>query len=82
MSRSALRHCLIAIVTILAIVGTLSSCGRYGNPVRVAPAAEVDDSAGVTNSTEESTKESTKESTETSTEVSAEEPSDRSSRKK
>jgi hypothetical protein len=78
MSRSALRHCLIAIVTILAIVGTLSSCGRYGNPVRVAPAAEVDDSAGVTNSTEESTE----ESTETSTEESAEEPSDRSSRKK
>jgi hypothetical protein len=66
MSRSALRHCLIAIVTILAIVGTLSSCGRYGSPVRAAPAAEVDDSAGVTNSTEES----------------AEEPSDRSSRKK
>ncbi len=25
------------IVTILAITGTLSSCGRYGSPVRVAP---------------------------------------------
>jgi hypothetical protein len=30
----------IAIITILAIAGTLSSCGRYGKPVRVAPATE------------------------------------------
>ncbi len=74
MSSSALHHCLIAIVTILAIVGTLSSCGRYGSPVRVAPVAEVDDSAGITYSTEESTEKSSEES--------IEEPSDKSSRRK
>jgi hypothetical protein len=31
---------MIAIITIVAITGTLSSCGRYGRPVRVAPATE------------------------------------------
>jgi len=31
-----------AMITILAIAGTLSACGRYGSPVRVAPAAVVD----------------------------------------
>jgi hypothetical protein len=30
----------IAVITISAITGTLFSCGRYGRPVRVAPAAE------------------------------------------
>jgi len=29
---------ILAVITILAIAGTLSACGRYGNPVRVAPA--------------------------------------------
>ena len=40
------------IITILAITGTLSACGRYGKPVRVAPvtvanelAAEDEDAA-------------------------------------
>ena len=33
-------HWKIAIITILAIAGTLSSCGRYGKPVRAAPATE------------------------------------------
>ena len=27
----------LAMITILAIAGTLSACGRYGRPVRVAP---------------------------------------------
>jgi hypothetical protein len=30
----------IAIITIFAIAGTLSSCGRYGSPVRVAASAD------------------------------------------
>lgn len=30
----------VAIVTIFAIAGTLSACGRYGSPVRVAPVAD------------------------------------------
>jgi hypothetical protein len=30
------RHTL-AMITILAITGTLSACGRYGSPVRVVP---------------------------------------------
>ena len=38
--RRLLADFALASVTILAIVGTLSSCGRYGSPVRVAPAAE------------------------------------------
>jgi predicted small lipoprotein YifL len=38
--RRILADFALASVTILAIVGTLSSCGRYGSPVRVAPAAE------------------------------------------
>jgi hypothetical protein len=35
----------ISIITILAIAGTLSSCGRYGKPVRVAPATDTTDLA-------------------------------------
>jgi len=31
---------LACIVTILAIAGTLSACGRYGSPVRVVPVPE------------------------------------------
>lgn len=27
----------LAMITIVAITGTLSACGRYGSPVRVAP---------------------------------------------
>ena len=33
------------IITILAITGTLSACGRYGPPVRVAPASDTIDLA-------------------------------------
>ena len=33
------------IITILAITGTLSACGRYGRPVRVAPATDTIDLA-------------------------------------
>ena len=35
----------IVIITILAIAGTLSACGRYGRPVRVAPATDTIDLA-------------------------------------
>ena len=35
----------IVIITILAITGTLSACGRYGRPVRVAPATDTIDLA-------------------------------------
>jgi hypothetical protein len=35
----------ISIITFLAIAGTLSSCGRYGKPVRVAPATDTTDLA-------------------------------------
>ena len=30
----------LAVITIFAIAGTLSSCGRYGPPVRVVPVSE------------------------------------------
>lgn len=33
----------ILIITILAITGTLSACGRYGRPVRAAPATDTID---------------------------------------
>jgi len=33
------------IITILAITGTLSSCGRYGKPVRVAAVTDTTDLA-------------------------------------
>ena len=36
---------MIAIITIVAITGTLSSCGRYGRPVRVEPVADTTDLA-------------------------------------
>ena len=36
---------MISIITILAIAGTLSSCGRYGKPLRVAPATDTTDLA-------------------------------------
>jgi hypothetical protein len=36
MTASPRRHPAIAAITILAIAGTLSSCGRYGKPVRAA----------------------------------------------
>ncbi len=46
------RHRLVAMLTILAIVGTLSACGRYGRPVRptqveavASPVEAVPDSA-------------------------------------
>ena len=31
------RRCALTLITILAITGTLSACGRYGSPVRVVP---------------------------------------------
>lgn len=36
-SRRVAVRCALAMITILAITGTLSACGRYGSPVRVAP---------------------------------------------
>jgi hypothetical protein len=36
---------LLAVLTILAIAGTLMSCGRYGSPVRPLPAAATDTEA-------------------------------------
>ena len=43
------RRCALTLITILAITGTLSACGRYGSPVRVVPVeveAEVEVEAG------------------------------------
>lgn len=40
MMKAVVRPRLIAILTILAIAGTLTSCGRYGRPVRSVPVSE------------------------------------------
>lgn len=35
------RRCLLGMLTIVAIAGTLTSCGRYGRPVRPAPSESI-----------------------------------------
>lgn len=76
MKRPAGRRRILTAITILAIAVTLSGCGRYGSPVRMAPAAG-------TNSTsvEDDDVTGTDENTDRKTDQKTREPSDRSSEK-
>ena len=51
----SITRCALVMITIFAITGTLSACGRYGSPVRVAPAeVEVEASPADVEAAEES----------------------------